>query len=108
MPRSSLERGFFFTDVFMKPPTTQTKPTPPNQSFKVEVEVGREWSTNGCRYATREEAEAAGNELLSRWFVPTDSRAVESPDPVNWRFDFETYRGEMLPEPKPEPVAIAA
>lgn len=65
-------------------------------SWKMEVCCQGEWSTNGCRYATKEEAEAAGTELLSRWYVPTASRAAESTDPVNWRFDFEAY--------KPEPI----
>ena len=45
---------------------------------------------------TKEEAEAAGKELLSRWFVPTDSRAVESDEPVNYRFNFEKWMGERL------------
>ena len=55
-------------------------------SWKMQVCVSGEWSTNSCRYATREEAEAAGRELLSRWFAPSDSRAVESEDPVNYEF----------------------
>ena len=56
-------------------------------SYKMEVEVDGNWSSNACVYATREEAEAAGRELLSRWFVPTDSRAVESTETVNYKFE---------------------
>lgn len=58
-----------------------------NTSWKTEVLVDNEWSTNALRFATKEEAEKAGIELLSRWWVPIDSRAAESNDPVNYRFD---------------------
>jgi hypothetical protein len=82
------------------------------KSWKSEVLVGREWVTNSCRYATREEAEAAGRELLSRWFAPTDSRAVPAEEPVNYRFNLETGQNEpvtatILPVPAPC-VALAA
>ena len=54
----------------------------------MEVCVEGKWASNACVYATKEEAEAAGRELLSRWFVPTDSRAVEytGEDEVNYTF----------------------
>ena len=65
-------------------------------SWKMEVLVNGEWGTNACVYATKEEAEAAGIELLSRWFLPTDSRAVESNDEVNYRFNFDTNRPESI------------
>lgn len=58
-----------------------------NTSWKTEVLVDNEWSSNSLRFATKEEAEKAGIELLSRWWVPIDSRAAESNDPVNYRFD---------------------
>jgi hypothetical protein len=61
------------------------------KSFKMEVFTGS-WSSNSCRYATEAEAVEAGRELLSRWWVPTDSRATPSEDPVNYRFDFTAYR----------------
>ena len=44
------------------------------------------WNSNSCAFATKAEAESAGRELLSRWFLPTDSRAVESDEPVNYQF----------------------
>ena len=56
-------------------------------SWKPEVYTGS-WSSNALRFATKEEAEASGKELLSRWFVPTDSRAVESEDPVNYEANY--------------------
>jgi hypothetical protein len=57
------------------------------KSWKTEVCVDGKWATNSLRFATKAEAEKAGFELLSRWFVPTDSRAAESEDPVNYMFD---------------------
>jgi hypothetical protein len=60
-------------------------------SWKTEVCTiyqGREsWATNSLRFATKVEAEKAGRELLSRWYLPIDSRAAESEDPVNYVFD---------------------
>ena len=64
-------------------------------SYKMEVYT-TDWNSNACAYATREEAEAAGVELLSRWFVPSDSRAVESDEKVNYRFNFDLYRSEPI------------
>jgi hypothetical protein len=62
-------------------------------SWKTEVKVGDEWVSNLLRFATEAEAEESGKELLSRWYVPTDSRAVESDDPVNYKFvDGENVR----------------
>lgn len=59
-----------------------------NTSWKPEVLVDGQWSTNALRYATKAEAEASVRELMSRWWVPTDGRASESSDPVNYKFDF--------------------
>ncbi len=52
-------------------------------SYKVEVHVQGEWVANAMRYATKEQAEQAGEELLSRWMLPTAYRVVESNEPVN-------------------------
>lgn len=73
-------------------------------SYKVEVESPTgSWSSNSLRFATKEEAEAAGRELLSRWAVPISSRATETPnDPANRRFDFEQGRVALLDEAKQE------
>jgi hypothetical protein len=64
-------------------------------SFKSEVYTGT-WSHNDLRFATKEEAEASGKELLTRWYTPTDSRAIESSDPVRHRFNFETQKNERI------------
>jgi hypothetical protein len=41
---------------------------------------------NALRFATREEAEANVHNLMMRWFSVTDTRVVESDDPVNSRW----------------------
>jgi hypothetical protein len=65
-------------------------------SYKTEVYADESWSSNSLRFATKEEAEENGKELLSRWMVPTDSRATETEDPVNYRFDFGDWRAYPL------------
>lgn len=47
---------------------------------------------NAVVYPTKEEAEAGGSELLSRWFAPSDFVVVEVMEEANYRFDFESYR----------------
>lgn len=56
-------------------------------NWKMEVKTGGKWSTNSCTYSTEQEALNAGKELLSRWTVPSDYRAVETNDPVNYEFN---------------------
>lgn len=63
--------------------------------FKTEVYTGS-WSSNSLRFATEKEAEASGKELLSRWFVPTDSRAAWCDEEANYRFNFETNQNERI------------
>ena len=46
-------------------------------------------SFNAVVLATREEADDAGRELMSRWFVPTGWDVVESDDAVNYTFDWD-------------------
>src|SRR5271167_4710497 len=59
-------------------------------SFAVVME---ENTTNAQRFATEEEAKSAGHELQSRWMgMPSDWRVEPSNDPVNYRFDQESYR----------------
>lgn len=45
------------------------------------------WSRNGLRFATKEEAEANALNLASRWTLVRDIRAVETDEPVNYRWD---------------------
>jgi len=55
-------------------------------SWKWEMNDGGCWIFNGLRFATKEEAEAYGDNLAMRWFTrisdPANCRAVESDDPV--------------------------
>jgi hypothetical protein len=71
-------------------------------SWKTEVCTmyqGKEsWATNSLRFASKIEAEKAGAELLSRWYVPIKSRAAQSEDAVNYVFDDATGR--------PAPISV--
>ena len=51
---------------------------------------------NTCVYATKEEAAAAGKELMSRWFVPSGCEPLETYKAVNYRFNFEKNKPEMM------------
>lgn len=54
------------------------------KSWRPEVFVDGEWCGNGLRFATKAEALASAQELLTRWLLPTDARAAASADPVNY------------------------
>jgi hypothetical protein len=56
-------------------------------SYAPQVETMNEPSKfygNALRFATREEAEANVLALMARWLLVTDTRVVESDDPVNY------------------------
>ena len=56
--------------------------------YKVWVILPRENpATNACVFATEEEATAAGNELLSRWYVPESFEVRPTEDDVNYVFN---------------------
>lgn len=57
-------------------------------SWKPEVMVSgeKEWAGNSLRFATKEEAEGNVRNLMWRWLSVTDTRVVESEDPVNYRW----------------------
>ena len=55
-------------------------------SFKPEVFVEGKWSQNSLVFATEDEAKAKARELMSRWTLVQDSRAVESADVVNYTY----------------------
>lgn len=100
-----------------------SEPTSPS-SFKVEVQAGgdRAWSSNAQRFATREQAEAAGEDLFARWVAMRAYRVVPSPDPPNQPLpdvksqettgapDGETYRLVYMsvrqPRPKEEEALV--
>jgi hypothetical protein len=67
-----------------------------NKSWKPEVKVDGKWSSNNLRFRTEREAKASVDELMSRWFVPSEGRAIESEDEVNYRFDFTAYKNVRL------------
>lgn len=46
-----------------------------------------EWATNALRFATKEEAEAYGNDLGSRWMAMGEGEVRETADTVNYTFD---------------------
>lgn len=66
------------------------------KSFKCEFLCQGSWSSNAMRFATQHEADLAGGELMSRWYVPTDRRVVETSDPVNARFNEASFKAELL------------
>ena len=67
-------------------PTTPANDNAPMRSWAPEVLCSGTWTPNGVRFATEAEAEQWGRDLLMRWFVPTDSRAVQSTDVVNYAY----------------------
>lgn len=45
-----------------------------------------QWTPNGLRFATKEEAEQSALDLSMRWIAVRDTRATESSDPVNYSY----------------------
>jgi hypothetical protein len=54
-------------------------------SWKPEVFVQGKWSRNGLVFATKEEAERSARDLMNRWMLVEDCRAVEVEDIVNYQ-----------------------
>ena len=53
--------------------------------FKYGVQLkGEALAFNALVFATREEADAGGRELLSRWFAPIGYEVIETDDAVNY------------------------
>ena len=52
--------------------------------WKPEVMVDGDWSQNSLVFATKEEAAASARELMSRWMLVTDSRAIEVDKPATY------------------------
>lgn len=76
-----------------------------SRSWKPEVQTGKDprWYDNSVRFATKEEAEYSARDLMNRWMLVTECRAVESDDPVNYVLDVKT--GEMHAIAKKETVS---
>jgi len=66
-------------------------------SFKPQVQTNKDpnFYGNNLAFATREEAERSATDLMRRWFLVVDCRAVESDQPVNYALNLET--GVMTP-----------
>lgn len=54
-------------------------------SWRPEMFVDNQWTPNGQRFATEQEARDSASDLFSRWTQPTDYRAMPANDPVNYR-----------------------
>ena len=57
-------------------------------SWKPEVQTDDtgQWYGNGLAFETRQEAEANAHNLMMRWTAVRETRAVESAEPVNYRW----------------------
>jgi len=57
-------------------------------SWKPEViaDNSGKWAGNALRFATKEEAEAYLVNLKGRWLLVRDTRAVETSDPVDYKW----------------------
>ena len=77
-------------------------------SYKPEVQTGNDtkWYGNSLAFATREEAELSARDLMNRWLLVVDCRAVESDEPVNAEIKGNVFR--MLPETKEELDAVTS
>jgi hypothetical protein len=63
-------------------------------SFKPEFLVDGIWYDNAVRFATEDEAKRNAEDKFQRWTVPTDYRAVPSPDEPNYIY---TLDGQLAP-----------
>lgn len=77
-----------------------TRPAGAPRSFQVEVtDNGRDYSTNGLRFVTNEQAQAYGRDLFSRWTALRDFRVTPSDDAPNQGLELAAA---------PAPAAVAA
>jgi hypothetical protein len=66
-------------------------------SYAVWVKLpGEPPATNACRFATIDEADRAGWELLSRWFAPETFEVRYSDDAVNYEFPADIARPRSI------------
>lgn len=59
-------------------------------NWKPQVLVDGEWGSNALVFATEEEALYWGRDRMCRWILVMDYRAVQTPDPANYRINVET------------------
>ena len=75
----------------------------PNFKYGVQLPDQKHLSFNAVVFATAEEAEAGGKELLSRWFAPIGYEVVETEDKVNYRIVNNRIQ-RLEQSPKEEPI----
>lgn len=73
-------------------------------SFAVEIFTQAEWVPNSVRLTTQPEAEAYGDDCMSRMLFAEDHRVVESPDAPNYRWDFDQYKLVAIVPDAPVPI----
>jgi hypothetical protein len=64
-------------------------PGPQPMHWKPEVQTvggNDRWSSNGLVFATEAEAKAYVSDLMWRWMQVTDTRVVDTSEPVNYRW----------------------
>jgi hypothetical protein len=71
---------------------TTPAPTPaptPAKSFNAEViaDASGQWVGNGLYFATRDEADRYGRDLMGRWIAVREIRSVECEHAVNYTFN---------------------
>jgi hypothetical protein len=79
---------------------------PKMQSWAAEViaDNSGKWCGNALRFATEAEALDYASDLAGRWFAVRETRAVESPDPVNYVWqDGRATALEIAKRPLPQP-----
>lgn len=54
-------------------------------SYKPSVKVNGKWETNNLTFATEVEAETSARDLMSRWMLVEDCKAIESDQEVNYQ-----------------------
>lgn len=59
------------------------------KSWRPEViaDSSGQWTPNGMRFATEDEAWRYANDLRARWILVRECRAAPSDEPVNYRYD---------------------
>ena len=80
----------------------QPAQTAPAKSYAVEADGGR----NAKRYPTKEEATAAMNELMRRWFGASDFKVVETDDPPTDHWVKGKGNAPLDEEPAPKQPTI--
>lgn len=71
-----------------------------SKSWKPEVRTGTDpkFYGNNLAFATKEEAEFSARDLMNRWMLVVECRAVESDQPVNYRINENMVLEEVKAE----------